>query len=459
MAPAPDEFDESELSHRRERGRLAQRAFRQRQIDTIRELREENKALRDAISKLSQVTAGPALVHGSNHDTLHHAAIHVSGFPGAGFELAEHAGDIEAEYAPETHSNHSVATVKPSNHFQDFSTHNRTAFNLVHNTHFTSQAQAQAIQLAPFTTPAQHDSPPPGRLSPRLTYGLWFEPDRALKVVHAPPDIVPFLGEGVYSFGGAVFWTSASYALPALRDVVYRTRFSPSPSPPPQSSSAPYPQQHLHTGQDGTATPAASASSSGPSSPSAGSGSGSGSGSSGDSNEDRLRTSTAIVQKLFGMTLHLASERTLYDLIHARVVWRVRGSLTGDHPGRDPEAGIRLFADTVADPCHMAALGDLRFWMDPAELDAYVRARLSATPAGWAPWAAVLRGGGSADPARTYLLGRLVRLFSTNSTCVAGPRWRVDTVQRFVDAWLAEVSSYAGFGPIEAVAHVPEFSF
>lgn len=42
---------------RRQRGRLAQRAFRQRQIDTIRTLREENEALKEAIEVIAGVSS------------------------------------------------------------------------------------------------------------------------------------------------------------------------------------------------------------------------------------------------------------------------------------------------------------------------------------------------------------------------------------------------------------------
>ncbi|ORY57595.1 uncharacterized protein BCR38DRAFT_502175 [Pseudomassariella vexata] len=49
----PSEMADDEIKQRRERGKISQRAFRQRQIDTTRELREENGKLRAAIASIS----------------------------------------------------------------------------------------------------------------------------------------------------------------------------------------------------------------------------------------------------------------------------------------------------------------------------------------------------------------------------------------------------------------------
>ncbi len=57
-------------------------------------------------------------------------------------------------------------------------------------------------------------------MSPRLTYGLWFEPDRAIRIVHPPRDIVPYVGDGMRSFAGAIFWTGMGLSLKALRTVI-----------------------------------------------------------------------------------------------------------------------------------------------------------------------------------------------------------------------------------------------
>ena len=47
-----------------------------------------------------------------------------------------------------------------------------------------------------------------GRWSPRLTYGLWIEPDRHIQVNSPFPDIISFLKEGSATFAGALFWRS-----------------------------------------------------------------------------------------------------------------------------------------------------------------------------------------------------------------------------------------------------------
>ena len=47
-----------------------------------------------------------------------------------------------------------------------------------------------------------------GRYSPRLTYGLWIEPERPIQINDPFPDIVSFLREGYTTFAGTLFWRS-----------------------------------------------------------------------------------------------------------------------------------------------------------------------------------------------------------------------------------------------------------
>ncbi|KAK3377528.1 hypothetical protein B0H63DRAFT_220125 [Podospora didyma] len=470
MSPSADELEDSDVAHRRERGRLAQRAFRQRQIDTIRELRDENRALRDAILNISHAATGRAQVL-LDEPSLQ-GAIQTACFT-AGLETPEELRDAPMQADTILASSEPL---RPESLQAGFSANTAASFpggqpyypqqqlgldftfpgpNNITTTSFTCQAHAHPNVVLPSQPdPIAHqqqeaclrlaNSTPTatqGRMSPRLTYGLWFEPERMFRVLRPPLDIVPFLGDGMYTFAGAVFWSGMGYALSALRTILH------GPSTPSPSSSS---RSRVHSpasslGQDSntldvddtddTPTPKAP---------------------SGTNPIDfEIQQSMQIVHKLFGPTLRLTTERTLHDLIHARVMWRARGSINGEHPGRDPDAAARLFAGIVSDAEHAAAVGDHALWMTPTEVETFLQTRLQATPGGWQPWAEALREQVGGDELRAQLIGKLVRMFAQNSTCFAGPRWRVDMVQLWIDRWMHEVSNtLPGFG-VGPAQHVP----
>lgn len=56
-------------------------------------------------------------------------------------------------------------------------------------------------------------------LSPRLDYGLWFEGSSFMRLVDPPLDIVPYLGEGMYTLAGRINWACTEYLVGVCRRV------------------------------------------------------------------------------------------------------------------------------------------------------------------------------------------------------------------------------------------------
>lgn len=54
-------------------------------------------------------------------------------------------------------------------------------------------------------------------MGPRLTYGLWFEPERNLVAVTPPPDIMPYLEEAAKTFAGILFWRTLTTVFSIIR--------------------------------------------------------------------------------------------------------------------------------------------------------------------------------------------------------------------------------------------------
>lgn len=52
-----------------------------------------------------------------------------------------------------------------------------------------------------------------GRLTPRLDYGLWFDADRLIRVLEPPIDIMPYLGSGLHTLAGCIFWSTLNYTI------------------------------------------------------------------------------------------------------------------------------------------------------------------------------------------------------------------------------------------------------
>ncbi|KAK3328221.1 hypothetical protein B0T19DRAFT_461632 [Cercophora scortea] len=430
-----------EIEQRRERGRRAQRAFRQRQIDTIRELRDENQALKDAINEISRAAtsgdfalqraiekarrlAGLAPAGNSNRQTEDGSASETETEPTSraradpirqpphstiSHDPAIRGGIVPYSMPNSTAAVTTTAALPPSissipllvlNPSQDHSpdpdpvSYSPTSDDVSIDGIFASLGRSPDGQTSNSPAPSYPPRSPssstssalgsPGRMSPRLNYGLWFEPDRVIRLAHPPRDVVPYIGEGMHTLAGTLYWAGMGCALSVLRRVMM-IRGGHRGSPQSQSQTPPshHPPTTTETSQQDTTS------------------------------EPTTALAHARVQHIFHSTLRQVSQQTVYDMIHARFLWRKLGYLSGDHPGRDPDLPTRIFAGILREYNRASADSELRFWLTAVDVEALVRLRLGAAwshAGGWAPFAAALRGCGGSVESVLVRVGMVKRL-------------------------------------------------
>ncbi|GKT63375.1 hypothetical protein ColTof4_05038 [Colletotrichum tofieldiae] len=178
MSPADAE------ARRRERGVIAQREYRKRHASKVQKLQDENQRLKNAIAEICRASRRcndlPDGLRAAVRD-----ARNLAGITDAPDAADDNVGDIDAEQ---------TACPSPEKPSQTPPT--------------TSVTQAPFEFRFP-----PDDQTPEGRLSPRLDYGLWFEADRLVRVIDPPLDIVPYLGAGMHTIAGCIFWSTMNYTI------------------------------------------------------------------------------------------------------------------------------------------------------------------------------------------------------------------------------------------------------
>ncbi|KAI1805061.1 hypothetical protein F4811DRAFT_561352 [Daldinia bambusicola] len=202
---------EEELRRRRERGKLAQRAFRRRQNKTTRDKHDETRRLKEAISKIVCV---------ARHDDRPELVKAIR-------EAAEMTGLDEQATAKlyDEEDNQTKRTTKTSQPSPG-SRHLLPA-ERVPPTELNTNAQEIPLSIgtrAGWILKTQ-DPVPLGKgsdvewTSTRLDYGLWFDTSRFIRVDEPPSDIIPYLGKGKNTFAGRLFWACGELMLEQCRRV------------------------------------------------------------------------------------------------------------------------------------------------------------------------------------------------------------------------------------------------
>ncbi|KAF7542091.1 hypothetical protein G7054_g78 [Neopestalotiopsis clavispora] len=170
----------AEGTKRREKGRLAQRVFRQKQIDTIRILKAENQKFRDAIAAISAA----AIV---DQTALTHAIKDAQTLAAPGQE-----SKAAKRVKPNTVSNEKGAsttvTAPAVSEYQSYNYGTRPADYWSHQSDFTVSN--------PFSSPSN---------------------DLALTISGAPEEIIPYLGTEAYSVAGQIHWIAMAYGYSAAK--------------------------------------------------------------------------------------------------------------------------------------------------------------------------------------------------------------------------------------------------
>ncbi|KAB5575432.1 hypothetical protein GE09DRAFT_1264803 [Coniochaeta sp. 2T2.1] len=421
---ADNDNPNTDLAHRRERGRLAQRAFRQRQIDTIRALNDENQELKDAIDRIARASA--FIRPGSDESDLVAAVQHArhvarldvaiedhrnrrSSSGGGGYHSSDdaesNAQNLRLSLRQSRPSASSTSTTSTGPITVDPSiitgphNHHWGGLSTSHSSDDTSLEELlDWPQPSPQPISSSHSYPTHPSLathaapSPRLTYGLLFNhqqappppppsslpyssstsSSRTRRVTSPPPDITAYLGPASQTFSGTLFWSALSYAYHAVRAAIRL----PPPSTPTPSGGETITNIHLQVT---------------PTHPS----------------ED--------AHNVFASVLQYTTLGQLHDLLHARLLFRRQGWVPADHPAaRDPEAWIRLHACILQ---HENV--DIDNWWAPIDIEAYVRSRMLEDGGGL---------GGFGDPRVVF------KTLVPKGRCFGdGPRWSAELVREVVD--------------------------
>ncbi|KAH7112321.1 hypothetical protein B0J13DRAFT_575862 [Dactylonectria estremocensis] len=312
-ARADSSPDDDELKLRRERGRMAQRAFRQRQIDAINELRASNHAMQSAIASLSRVAAriGSAELTDAVRNARQAAGLDDDEVPGR-FE-----DDQAGTAADELPAPQPAGAASPQ---KSDMAGNAWPLALSPVEPPSSPQPGHFYTSVPYRPdeglPSQHQDFAPnrghlayrsGRMSPRLSYGLWLEP-QTVRLRSPPSDIVPYLG-GNTTLSSVVFWSSLAWGFNILRAAL--------------------------SGNSGAA---------------------------------------ATAQMVFGEFAPMKPDREVLDGIHARLTFRKLGYIASDHPGHNPEGTMRM-QSMIARTCE-ANRTPLDTFLQPAAVEDLLRSRL-----------------------------------------------------------------------------------
>ncbi|KAI1880958.1 hypothetical protein JX265_001198 [Neoarthrinium moseri] len=202
---------EDEVKCRRERGKLAQRAFRQRQIDTIRSLKERNQKLCDAISTIGQAAAvGNAALSKAIADAQRLALSNTS---------ADAAEDIQNQKESDEDLSASHGESEMSNDCRIMKQYlfDSTSLKIQQQERQNpSVAMVLSTENHGFCTPASTGGP-----TADINYDFYagLEADRNIMIAWAPPDIKPFTGAAAYTVAGQIHWVTLAYSYAAVKAV------------------------------------------------------------------------------------------------------------------------------------------------------------------------------------------------------------------------------------------------
>ncbi|KAH8658985.1 hypothetical protein BGZ61DRAFT_433687 [Ilyonectria robusta] len=273
-SPAKDE-----VTLRRERGRKAQAAFRQRQITAINELRDHNHAMQSAIASLADVAS--RLGNAELDDAVRSAWL-VADLGGP----EEADGSHDCQVTSESLVQQQLTTAMPQGNLSmDGKTWlpPRTSGEpplLPPTGHYHTAVPSEAKNQRPSQRQDSAANEPQlgyqtGRMSPRLDYGLWLEP-QVIRLTNPPIDIMPYL-ESNTTLSSVVFWSGLVWGFRIL-------------------------QASLEGNSEAGAT----------------------------------------AHKVFNEVMSLNPGRGTLGGIHARLSFRETGYIASDHPGYDPDGAAKM---------------------------------------------------------------------------------------------------------------------
>ncbi|KAM0321921.1 hypothetical protein ACHAQA_009818 [Verticillium albo-atrum] len=140
----------------------------------------------------------------------------------------------------------------------------------------------------------------------------------------------------------------------------------------------------------------------------------------------------AMAWQIFGTFPPFKPDRKLLDGIHARLVFRMTGTIANDHPGYKADAAARRpsTVDTICE-ANGASVED---FLSPLAIEEALMKMLGDS------YSLVDRGlRGLGPPENIATVRNLVDMMVKKGVCLGdGPRWRVDTAASLLNAWTRE---------------------
>lgn len=372
---------------RRERGKLAQRAFRQRQIDTIRNLEDENKRLRDAILAISDAAGQDEKLSLAIWNARKAAGLPFtevdSQLPAAAGINSDDSGWSSSD------SNDGIANITPALPLDDeiwgFLTPSFDNSNEL-NENWAQPLPDSNLEISAAPLP-ESDVLDTGVDMTMLSSmqdsigapGSWFELDKAIHYTTPPADIIPYLGIGAYTFAGQIFWSSMAFGFQAIRAIVS------SPSPPPAAVST--------------------------------------------------------VTDVFTYTMKRVALPQIMYLMHSRLLFRRYGYAQPPANSSDNERQLWSWALGPNLTTELSACMGAEFqkrgvrrddFLTPLDVEQQLRSRFRDE---YPVFEAALRGQALSEE-HIACMRRLMQIMSRQSICFGdGPRWRPEAVDSLVNGW------------------------
>ncbi|KAI1086819.1 hypothetical protein F5B19DRAFT_487208 [Rostrohypoxylon terebratum] len=357
---------EEELRRRRERGKLAQRAFRKRQRNKAsKEKRNDTqmsqrlKAAIDEIVKVARSDDRPELLRAIRE------AAEASG------SHARESGEMGDDGVEEETSHGESSTPCPSSNKDDLiTTCTTTSYNRGSTEQTTSQnGNRLDLRLNNQRSNSSGTGMSSERMTPRLDYGLWFDAGRFVRIDDPPRDIVPYLGKGMKTFAGRLFWKCGECLLDLCRKAEAYDNINP-------------------------------------------------------------LVAREANERIWNMVQHsppLHNTRYIIALAEARREFRDRGYIESNNPAGEADSAEILHKQVLED--YEKRGGDVAIWLSPTEVENELRRLMSDGLCGRVE--RVLENWGfnpEGDPL-TKMVQSLIHAMSNSFICFGnGPRWRADRV-------------------------------
>lgn len=333
---------------KRERGRVAQREYRKRHNSKFQSLQDENQRLKDAIQKISTV-ASTSGHRGQELEDAISEAVSIAGVQTVDQRPVEEVGSSQDDEATSlVHLPLTRETVP-----EEWLPPNR------------SETGGNSL-LQDFHAPSM------------LSQQLWLDTDRLVRIYDAPSDVIPYLGDGLLTVAGCLYWACTNRAVSLWRKIknLQEPNFS---------------------------------------------------------DQSRL-------DRMFNHSKHLSDHNFLMSLAQARLDFRNQGYIERLHE-QDYHADNEAMAEVrkLVTREHAEKREDLQWWRSPREVESCIRQHLTADEL--AHLQEVVEGRGSTKAVRAFssLFETLAQNFVCFGN---EPRWNVVHISMTLGAWLGNRSDW-----------------